>query len=141
MPLMPNHDNPVIRATIERLRGELPPLLTIRQYCHLRNRCQALAYRDLQQHPGLAVKDGRAVRIIRDVALDLIAGLPVWVPEKDRVAEADRPYARSRPRTGPTNGTADAAKPAPAAASVVSKPRERRPKRVTPPNIAGATTG
>jgi hypothetical protein len=73
-----------MRDIIEKLRETLPPLLTIEQYCHTRNCCQAAAYNDFKKHPGLAVKDGRSTRVVRNIALDLIANLPLWVPERDR---------------------------------------------------------
>jgi hypothetical protein len=44
--------------TIKRLREILPPLLTLPQYCRLRSCCQAPAYNDLKNKPGIAVKVG-----------------------------------------------------------------------------------
>jgi hypothetical protein len=74
-----------VRKYIERLRETLPPLLKIKQYCHVRNRSQASAYNDLHRIPGLGVKDGRSTRIVRDVMLDDMARMPEWIPEKDRL--------------------------------------------------------
>jgi hypothetical protein len=73
-----------MRDFIERLRETLPPLLKIKQYCHVKNCCQASAYNDLKRIPGLGVKVGRSTRIVRDVMLDDMARLPEWIPEKDR---------------------------------------------------------
>ena len=74
-----------MRDFIERLRETLPPLLKIKQYCHVKNCCQASAYNDLKRIPGLGVKVGRSTRIVRDVMLDDMARLPAWIPEKDRL--------------------------------------------------------
>ena len=74
-----------MRDFIERLRETLPPLLKIKQYCHVKNCCQASAYNDLKRIPGLGVKVGRSTRIVRDVMLDDMARLPEWIPEKDRL--------------------------------------------------------
>jgi hypothetical protein len=101
-----------MRDTIEKLRETLPPLLTIKQYCHLRNRCQASAYGDLKRYRGLGVKDGRATRIIRDIALDIIASLPLWTPEKER-GDDKKPISAAIP------------------AATVSKPHRDPPKRVS----------
>ena len=92
-----------MRDFIERLRETLPPLLKIKQYCHVKNCCQASAYNDLKRIPGLGVKVGRSTRIVRDVMLDDMARLPEWIPEKDRlqnpsplVGEEINPPSRSR---------------------------------------------
>jgi hypothetical protein len=91
-----------MRDTIKRLRETLPPLLTIQQYCRVMNRCQALAYRDLHNKPGLGVKVGGSTRIVRDFMLDEMARLPEWVPQKDRVgtpeAKVSAPKKSTRPR-------------------------------------------
>jgi hypothetical protein len=92
----------VVREWIEKLREELPALLKLKQYCHVRNRCLASAYNDLRRVPGLGVKDGRSTRIVRDVMLDDMARMPEWIPEKDRlqpsplVGEEINPPSRSR---------------------------------------------
>ena len=70
--------------TINRLRETLPPLLTLRQYCAVMNRCEASAYHDLRATPGLGVKIGYSTRFVRDVMLDKMARLPLWTPQKDR---------------------------------------------------------
>jgi hypothetical protein len=92
-----------MRDFIERLRETLPPLLKIKQYCHVKNCCQASAYNDLKRIPGLGVKVGRSTRIVRDVMLDDMARLPEWIPEKDRlqnpsslVGEEINPPSRAR---------------------------------------------
>jgi hypothetical protein len=92
-----------MRDLIERLRASLPFLLKIKEYCRIKNCCVATAYNDLKRVPGLAVKDGRNTRIVRDVMLDEMARLPLWVPEKDRlktpsplVREEINPPSRSR---------------------------------------------
>jgi hypothetical protein len=91
-----------MRDFIERLRETLPPLLKLKQYCHVRNRCLASAYKDLKRIRGLGVKDGRSTRIVRDVMLDDMARLPEWIPEKDRLqnpsplGEEINPLSRSR---------------------------------------------
>ena len=91
-----------MRDFIEKLRETLPPLLKLKQYCHVRNRCLASAYNDLKRVPGLGVKDGRSTRIVRDVMLDDMARMPEWIPEKDRlqpsplVGEEINPPSRSR---------------------------------------------
>ena len=92
-----------MRDFIERLRETLPPLLKIKQYCHVKNCCQASAYNDLKRIPGLGVKVGRSTRIVRDVMLDDMARMPEWIPEKDRrqnpsplVGEEINPPSRSR---------------------------------------------
>jgi hypothetical protein len=96
-----------MRDFIERLRETLPPLLKIKQYCHVKNCCQASAYNDLKRIPGLGVKVGRSTRIVRDVMLDDMARLPEWIPEKDRlqnpsplVGEEINPPSRSRKLAG-----------------------------------------
>jgi hypothetical protein len=93
----------VVRDWIEKLRETLPPLLKLKQYCHVRNRCLASAYNDLKRVPGLGVKDGRSTRIVRDIMLDDMARMPEWIPEKDRlqnpsplVVEEINPTSRSR---------------------------------------------
>jgi hypothetical protein len=118
---------PAFREFFEKLREVYPPLLTVAQYCEIRNCCQARAYQDFKVHPGLAVKDGRATRVWRDVAMDIIGALPPWIPERDRTAEKDKPYAQSRRRTEPADGIANAVKPIPDT-PVVSRPRRERPK-------------
>src|SRR5262249_45159929 len=73
-----------MRDFIERLRATLPFLLKIKQYCHIKNCCQATAYNDLKRVPGLAVKVGRSTRIVRDAMLDDMARLAQGIPKKDR---------------------------------------------------------
>ena len=97
-----------MRDFIERLRETLPPLLKIKQYCDVKNCCQASAYNDLKRIPGLGVKVGRSTRIVRDVMLDDMARLPEWIPEKDRlqnpssfVGEEINPPSQSRKQTVP----------------------------------------
>ena len=89
-----------MRVTIKKLREILPPLLTIQQYCRVMNRCQALAYRDLHNKPGLGVKVDGSTRIWRDFMLDEMARLPEWIPQKDRVPRANvtTPKKSTRPR-------------------------------------------
>jgi hypothetical protein len=91
-----------MRGTIKKLRETLPPLLTIQQYCRVMNRCQASAYNDLREKPGLGVKVGGSTRIVRDFMLDEMARLPGWVPQKDRVstagAKVTTPNKSTRPR-------------------------------------------
>jgi hypothetical protein len=93
---------------IKRLREILPPLLTVQQYCRVMNRCQASAYSDLRNIPGLAVKVGGSTRIVRDVMLDAMARLPEWIPQKDRVGAASAsPAAKiTRKSTRPNKQTA-----------------------------------
>ena len=83
--------------TIKKLRATLPPLLTLRQYCAVRNCCEASAYRDLRAKPGLGVKVGYSTRIVRDVMLDEMARLPAWTPLKDR-KKPRRDKQRAAPR-------------------------------------------
>jgi hypothetical protein len=89
-----------MRDTIKRLRKALPPLLTIQQYCRVMNRCQASAYNDLREKPGLGVKVGGSTRIVRDFMLAEMARLPGWIPQKDRVstpgAKVTTPSTRPR---------------------------------------------
>ena len=47
-----------MRNTIKRLKKALPPFLTVQEYCRLMKRCQASAYHDLKNKPGIAVKVG-----------------------------------------------------------------------------------
>jgi hypothetical protein len=134
---------PVASGWIESLRKIYPPLLTVSEYCRLRNRCPASAYNDFRKHPGLAVKDGRATRVVTSVALDLIGALPAWVPEQDRVAEKDRPYERSRSRTETASGSSD---PRPNRTGAAPAPHREAPgRRATAPGTtstggAGVTT-
>ncbi len=72
-------------GTIQRLREALPPLLTVAQYCKLMNRCQASAYHDLKNKPGIAVKVGGSTRFVTDVVLDEMRRLPNWTPQKERL--------------------------------------------------------
>jgi hypothetical protein len=118
---------------IEKLREVYPPLLTVAQYCEIRNCCPARAYQDFKTRPGLAVKDGR--RVLRDVALQLIAELPSWVPEKERAAH-NRPYERSLGRI--KAGTNLSAKPLPAPSASAVKRRRRQPQPRPPANSEGA---
>jgi hypothetical protein len=92
-----------IDGWIENLRTIYPPLLTISQYCAIKNCCPAAAYIEFKRHRGLALKSGRSTRVVRDVALELLARLPPWLPEKERGS----------------------------AAAALAKPRRERPKRVT----------
>jgi hypothetical protein len=91
-----------MRDTIKKLRRTLPPLLTIQQYCRVMNRCQASAYNDLREKPGLGVKVGGSTRIVRDFMLDEMARLPGWIPQKDRVstseAQGSAPKKSTRPQ-------------------------------------------
>jgi hypothetical protein len=91
-----------MRDTIKNLRETLPPLLTVRQYCEVMNRCEASAYHDLHNKPGLGVKVGGSTRIVRDFMLDEMERLPEWVPQKDRVSNAgakvSTPNKSTRPR-------------------------------------------
>src|SRR6516162_1123737 len=73
-----------------------PRLLTVAQYCQIRNCSQASAYNEFKRHFGLAIKDRRSTRVVRDVAFELLAGLPPWVPENERACEKDKPYQRSQ---------------------------------------------
>jgi len=108
-----------MRDAIKKLRGTLPPLLTIQQYCRVMNRCQASAYNDLREKPGLGVKVGGSTRIVRDFMLDEMAGLPQWIPQKDRVstpeAKVSAPKKSTRPRRQHDKQTA-------------ATPRERDPE-------------
>ena len=76
-----------MRDTVEKLRKILPPLLTLRQYCAVKNCCQATAYNHLRTKPGLGVKDGYSTRFIRDVMLDEMEHLPAWIPQKNRAPQ------------------------------------------------------
>jgi hypothetical protein len=89
-----------MRSTIENLRKILPPFLTVRQYCAVKNCCEATAYNHLRARPGLGVKDGYSTKIVRDVMLDQMAHMPPWVPAKDRAhkAKVDTPKKSARPR-------------------------------------------
>jgi len=86
-----------MRDTIKKLRETLPPLLTIQQYCRVMNRCQASAYTDLREKPGLGVKVGGSTRIVRDFMLDEMTRLPAWIPQKDRVPKV-KATAPKKPR-------------------------------------------
>jgi hypothetical protein len=77
-----------MRDTVKKLRETLPPFLTVQQYCKLMNRCEASAYNDLKNKPGLAVKIGGSTRFVTDAVLDEMLRLPEWVPEKDRTPKA-----------------------------------------------------
>jgi hypothetical protein len=90
---------------IKSLRKTYPPLLTVAQYCQIRNCCPASAYNDFKKYPRLALKDGRATKVVRDVALELLGNLPPWVPEKER-APQNRPYERSTAPSAGGNGAA-----------------------------------
>jgi hypothetical protein len=90
-----------MRDTIKKLRGTLPPLLTIQQYCRVMNRCQASAYNDLRGKPGLGVKVGGSTRIVRDFMLDEMARLPGWIPQKDRVSTPEAKGRASNKSTRP----------------------------------------
>jgi len=120
---------------IESLRKTLPALFPPKTWAEVRGCCLATIYNDLRRCPEIAVKCRRATRVIRDRALDFMAGFKPWVPERDRAVEDDRPYARSRPRPGPVNCIADAAKPTPPAAAAVAKPRRDRQKRASAPPV------
>jgi len=76
--------------TIMRLRESLPPLLTVQQYCKLMSCCEAIAYHDLRNKPGIAVKVGGSTRFVTDVVLDEMERLPEWTPQKDRVGAASK---------------------------------------------------
>ena len=86
----------VVRDWIEKLRETLPPLLKLKQYCHVRNRCLASAYNDLKRVPGLGVKDGRSTRIVRDVMLDGPSGFPRKIAVKIRRRSSGRRSIRRR---------------------------------------------
>jgi len=145
---------PAVASTggwIESLRKIYPPLLTVAQYCQIRNCCPASAYNDFKKYRGLALKDGRATRVVRDVALELLGCLALWIPEKERIDEKDRPYQRSRglapavsdteklippaavpvARTTSTSVVRTTSTSVPTSAPVVSQPRREQPKRVT----------
>jgi hypothetical protein len=77
-----------MKDTIKKLRETLPPFLTVRQYCAVKNCCEATAYNHLRDRPGLGVKDGYSTKIVRDVMLDQMAHMPPWVPAKDRALKA-----------------------------------------------------
>ena len=97
-----------MRDTVEKLRKILPPLLTIRQYCAVKNCCEATAYNNLRAKPGLGVKVGYSTRIVRDVMLDEMARLPAWIPQKDRVPKARAATRKrsTRPRSDKQTVTA-----------------------------------
>jgi hypothetical protein len=97
---------------IGNLRKIYPPLLTVAQYCRLRNCCPASAYNDFKKYPGLALKDGRATKVVRDVAFELLGNLRPWVPEKER-APQNRPWERSLGRIKAGTNHSDPMKPAP----------------------------
>jgi hypothetical protein len=148
-----------INKLIKYIRKKYPPLLTVAQYCEIRNCCQAKAYEEFKKYRGLAVKDGRSTRVNleftidiianlpewvpekeRDeVALDIIANLPPWVPEKERVDEKEKPYERSRRRAETVSSPSDAVKPLPAPSAPAVKPRRERRKRVTAAPAPAAT--
>jgi len=88
-----------MRDTVEKLRKTLPPLLTVKQYCRLMNRCEASAYHDLRNKPGIAVKVGGSTRFVTDAVLEEMLRLPAWIPQKNR-ARAKPPRSRksTRPR-------------------------------------------
>jgi hypothetical protein len=96
--------------TIKRLRESLPPLLTVQQYCKLMSRCEASAYQDLKNKPGIAVKIGGSTRFVTDVVLDELARLPWWTPQKDRIPKAKvsvatnatRPHRQRNKQVGAT---------------------------------------
>jgi hypothetical protein len=91
-------------SPIERLRAELPSLMTVREYMQAKNCCEATAYNDLKRVPGLGVKlcgPAGPTRIVRDVWLDHLANSP-WVPEKDRErGEVRKPDIGARPHRRP----------------------------------------
>jgi hypothetical protein len=99
-----------MRNTIKRLKETLPPLLTVQEYCRLMSRCQASAYHDLKNKPGIAVKVGGSTRFVTDAVLDEMLRLPAWVPQKDRVrtagAKVTTPNKSTRPRREHTKKTA-----------------------------------
>jgi hypothetical protein len=76
-------------SEIDKLRESLPELLTLEEYCALRERSRASAFNDMRRVAGLAVKigpRGQHTRIKRDVALDEMAKAQTpqpWVPLKD----------------------------------------------------------
>lgn len=88
--------------TIERLRSTLPPLLTLPEYCKLKSCSRASAYQDLNNIPGIAVKDGGSLRFVTDAVLDEMARLPDWTPRGPH-AKASTPPKRRRalPKTEP----------------------------------------
>jgi hypothetical protein len=120
-----------LRATIEEIRKNERPLLTIARYQYLTNRCLASAYADFRTHPELAVKSGRRTLVIRDAMLALMAGLKPWVPESQRVNEKDRVCERSlRPwHRAPRKQPSDIVTPR--ADAPIAKPRRRPPQRVS----------
>jgi hypothetical protein len=89
-----------MRTTVEKLRKILPPLLTVRQYCAVKNCCEATAYNHLRTTPGLGVKDGYSTKIVRDVMLDQMAHMPPWIPQKDRP-----PWIPAKDRASRTKAT------------------------------------
>jgi hypothetical protein len=122
---------PALREFIENLRKDLPPLLSVQEYCRVRNCCPAKAYLDFKAHRGLALKDGRSTKVVRDVALQLIAELPPWVPEKER-APQDRPYERSMGLIKGGTNLSDPAKPIPAACAPAAQPECDADAKSTP---------
>jgi hypothetical protein len=123
---------------VEKLRETLDPLLSLKTWAKVRGRCIASVYNEIHRHPEIALKDGGSTKIIRDRALPLLAALPAWTPECERADGDDKPYARSRPRPGPVNCIADAAKPTPTSAPVVSQPRREPLQRASaaPPDAS-----
>jgi len=88
-----------MRDTVEKLRKTLPPLLTVKQYCRLMNRCEASAYHDLRNKPGIAVKVGGSTRFVTDAVLKEMLRLPAWIPQKNRArAKPPRSTKSTRPR-------------------------------------------
>jgi hypothetical protein len=95
-----------MRDTIEKLRQILPPLLTVPEYCRLKRRCQASAYNDLRNKPGLAVKVDGSTRFVTDVVLDEMLRLPAWIPRKDRVSTVGAKVTKPKKSTRPNKQTA-----------------------------------
>jgi hypothetical protein len=84
-----------MRDTVEKLRKILPPFLTVPEYCKLMNRCEASAYHDLRNKPGLGVKIGGSTRFVTEAVLNEMLRLPAWIPQKDRARKAK---AATRPK-------------------------------------------
>lgn len=101
--------------TIERLRKALPPLLTLPQYCKLKSCSRASAYQDLNNIPGIAVKDGGSLRFVTDAVLDEMARLPDWTPRgphtkastKDAITSHKTKRRRALPKTEPPKRQGD----------------------------------
>jgi hypothetical protein len=121
-----------INKLIKYIRKNYPPLLTVAQYCEIKNCCQATAYNDFKKYPGLALKDGRSTRVNLEFTIDIIANLPPWVPEKETVDEKEKPYERSRRRAETVSSPSDAVKPLPAPSGPAATAQPERPAGAKP---------